>query len=55
MSQKNQDFNTLKFKLVPTFQNFVRLYFDTNYQDGFRRDRKINREKGEIISGVDEL
>ena len=32
-----------------------RLYFDANYQDGFRRERKINRETGEIISGVDEL
>ncbi|EGO7794233.1 replication protein RepB, partial [Enterococcus faecalis] len=25
-----------------------RLYFDANYQDGFRRERKINRETGEI-------
>uniref|UniRef100_UPI00403F87E8 Rep family protein n=1 Tax=Candidatus Enterococcus willemsii TaxID=1857215 RepID=UPI00403F87E8 len=32
-----------------------RLYFDANYQDGFKRERKINRETGEIISGVDEL
>ena len=26
-----------------------RLYFDANYQDGFRRERKINKETGEIL------